>query len=64
MLSGMVKEITGSYIVEYHPEGPDGPVKKIDFTRPWKRIDMIKVSKNGDNFNPYNVVCVMQMYMH
>ena len=43
MLSGMVKEITGSYIVTYHPDGPDGEAKVIDFTTPWKRIDMIKV---------------------
>ena len=37
----MVKEITGGHKVQYHPEGPDGPVWDIDFTPPFKRICMI-----------------------
>lgn len=34
MLSNMVKEITGGYIIEYQGQ-------KIDFTPPFKRIPMI-----------------------
>lgn len=41
MISEMVKQITGDYIVSYHPDGPEGEELKIDFSRPWKRIDMI-----------------------
>ena len=39
----MVKEICGSYVVPYHPEGEgEGkPVVTIDFTPPFKRIPMI-----------------------
>mmetsp|Transcript_24474 Transcript_24474/g.17210 ORF Transcript_24474/g.17210 Transcript_24474/m.17210 type:complete len:268 (-) Transcript_24474:1729-2532(-) len=45
MLSGMVKEITGSYIINYHPgDDPEDPNKsyEIDFTPPFKRIPMMK----------------------
>lgn len=42
LFSEMVKEITGSYKVKYHPTGPEGEEWELDFTRPWKRIDMIK----------------------
>ncbi|KAF5100349.1 hypothetical protein D0Z00_001317 [Geotrichum galactomycetum] len=41
LFSEMVKEITGSYKVEYHPDGPEGKKLEIDFSRPWKRLDMI-----------------------
>ncbi|XP_024391569.1 lysine--tRNA ligase [Physcomitrium patens] len=42
MLSGMVKEITGSYKIQYHSNGLDQPAIEIDFTPPFRRIDMIK----------------------
>lgn len=42
LISGMAKSITGSYIVDYQPEGPEGPTWKIDFTPPFRRINMIK----------------------
>jgi lysyl-tRNA synthetase class 2 len=42
LLSGMVMAIKGSYIIEYHPEGPEGPAVKIDFTPPFRRISMIE----------------------
>ena len=43
LFSEMVKEITGGYVVKYHPEGPGtDKVMEIDFSRPWKRLDMIK----------------------
>jgi len=41
MVSGMVKSLTGDYKVQYHPEGPDGPVWEADFTPPFRRLDMI-----------------------
>ena len=43
MFSEMVKEITGSYIIKYHPD-PADPAKELElnFSRPWKRINMIE----------------------
>ncbi|GJQ13869.1 hypothetical protein GpartN1_g5660.t1 [Galdieria partita] len=42
MLSSLVKELTGDYVVEYHPEGKDSPESvKIDFTPPFRRISML-----------------------
>ncbi|CEP62818.1 lysine--tRNA ligase KRS1 LALA0_S06e04544g [Lachancea lanzarotensis] len=43
MISEMVKEITGSYVIKYHPD-PQDPSKELElnFTRPWKRINMIE----------------------
>lgn len=43
LFSEMVKEITGSYIIKYHPD-PQDPAKELElnFTRPWKRINMIE----------------------
>jgi lysyl-tRNA synthetase class 2 len=42
LVSGMVKELKGSYIIKYHPD-PQDPEKEmeINFEKPWKRIDMI-----------------------
>jgi len=40
LLSGMVKAIFGSYKVTYHPDGPEGEAKEIDFTPPFKRLRM------------------------
>lgn len=42
MFSEMVKEITGDYKIKYHPDGPEGEELTLDFTRPWKRINMIE----------------------
>lgn len=42
LLSGMAKAITGSYMLKYHPLGPEGPEMEIDFTPPFKRIDMLQ----------------------
>ncbi|XP_022087511.1 lysine--tRNA ligase-like isoform X2 [Acanthaster planci] len=43
MLSGMVKCITGGSLkVTYHPDGPEGEAKEIDFTPPFRRIHMIE----------------------
>ncbi|GME87156.1 hypothetical protein B5S28_g4888 [[Candida] boidinii] len=42
LFSEMVKDITGDYKVTYHPEGQDGKALTLDFSRPWKRINMIE----------------------
>lgn len=42
MLSGMVKKITGGYKVTYHAEGYGKPPIEIDFTPPFRRIDMME----------------------
>ena len=44
MVSGIVKDITGSYVIEYHPEGKgEGkPVQKVDFSPPWRRVNMVE----------------------
>jgi len=42
MVSGMVKELTGSYKIKYHANGHDKDPIEIDFTPPFRRIPMIK----------------------
>ena len=42
MISGMVKSIHGTYKVTYHPDGPEGEAKEIDFTPPFKKVLMMK----------------------
>jgi lysyl-tRNA synthetase, class II len=41
-LSTLVKSITGSYKVKYHPQGPDGPEWELDFTPPFRRISIVQ----------------------
>ncbi|KAG0043266.1 lysyl-tRNA synthetase, partial [Gryganskiella cystojenkinii] len=42
LLVGMVKAITGTTKITYHPQGKDGPAMEIDFTPPFRRINMIE----------------------
>eukprot|EP00929_Paragymnodinium_shiwhaense_P033441 TRINITY_DN18367_c0_g1_i1.p1 TRINITY_DN18367_c0_g1~~TRINITY_DN18367_c0_g1_i1.p1 ORF type:complete len:559 (+),score=208.11 TRINITY_DN18367_c0_g1_i1:94-1770(+) len=42
LVSAMVLNIKGSYVVDYHPDGPEGKCIKIDFSRPWKRFPMVE----------------------
>ncbi|KAG7196259.1 lysyl-tRNA synthetase [Scheffersomyces spartinae] len=42
MFSEMVKEITGSYVIKYHPGAADGTEYTLDFSRPWKRVNMME----------------------
>lgn len=53
MISGMVLEITGSYLVPYSAEEGGEPVI-IDFTPPWRRINMIEglEEATGTKFPP------------
>lgn len=41
LMSGLVKDITGSYKLKYHINGMDKEPVEIDFTPPFKRIPMI-----------------------
>ncbi|RCH83270.1 lysyl-tRNA synthetase [Rhizopus stolonifer] len=54
LVSSMVMKLFGKYQIQYHPQGPDGPVMDIDFTPPFKRIDMITTleEKLGVTFPP------------
>jgi lysyl-tRNA synthetase class 2 len=40
-LSSLVKSITGGYKVKYHPQGAEGPEYDIDFTPPFRRVQII-----------------------
>ncbi|PPS05865.1 hypothetical protein GOBAR_AA14797 [Gossypium barbadense] len=42
LLSGMVKEMTGSHKIKYHGNGFDSEPVEIDFTPPFRRIDLIE----------------------
>lgn len=42
MLSSMVKAIRGSYKITYHAQGQDQPPYEIDFTPPFRRINMFE----------------------
>ncbi|CAG8645674.1 927_t:CDS:2, partial [Ambispora leptoticha] len=54
MISTMVKHITGGYKITYHPHGPEGEAYEIDFTPPFRRINMIErlEEKLGVKFPP------------
>ncbi|XP_030510203.1 lysine--tRNA ligase, cytoplasmic isoform X1 [Cannabis sativa] len=51
MLSGMVKELTGGYKIRYHANGLDAEPIEIDFTPPFRRIDMIGELERMANLN-------------
>jgi lysyl-tRNA synthetase class 2 len=48
MISGMVFEITGSYVIPYAADEGGEPVL-IDFSPPWKRIGMIEGLEQATN---------------
>ncbi|XP_076896788.1 lysine--tRNA ligase-like [Bidens hawaiensis] len=51
MLSGMVEELTGGYKIKYHANGLDNDPIEIDFTPPFRRIDMIEELEKIANLN-------------
>ncbi|KAG2305839.1 hypothetical protein Bca52824_025587 [Brassica carinata] len=51
MLSGMVKELTGGYKIKYHANGYDQEPIEIDFTPPFRRIEMIRELEKVANLN-------------
>lgn len=46
---GIVKDITGGYIIKYHANGYDQPPIEIDFTPPFRRISMISGLEDAIN---------------
>ncbi|KAF7730002.1 lysyl-tRNA synthetase [Apophysomyces ossiformis] len=42
LLSGMVKKLFGTYKIQYHANGPEEPAMEIDFSPPFRRLDMIE----------------------
>ena len=43
LVSEMVFKICGSYKIPFHPQDPDrDEVEEIDFSRPWKRYNMME----------------------
>eukprot|EP00434_Breviolum_minutum_P036789 symbB.v1.2.032612.t1/scaffold3934.1/size47971/2 len=55
LISGMVLELTGSYLIDYHPNGPDKDAVSIDFTPPWPRISMVEeIEKHTGKTLPRN----------
>ncbi|KAJ2526105.1 hypothetical protein EV175_007684, partial [Coemansia sp. RSA 1933] len=49
MISSMVKYLFGSYKVEFHKNGQENPPLVIDFSPPFRRIDMIGGLKEALN---------------
>uniref|UniRef100_H2Y9E4 lysine--tRNA ligase n=1 Tax=Ciona savignyi TaxID=51511 RepID=H2Y9E4_CIOSA len=41
LVSGMVKQICGSYKLTYHPDGPDGEAYEVDYSPPFRRLRML-----------------------
>ncbi|CAM0875340.1 unnamed protein product [Alopecurus aequalis] len=46
MLSSMVTDLTGSTKIKYHANGADNPPIEIDFTPPYRRIDIMQELKS------------------
>ena len=44
LLSGLVKQVTGSHKIIFHPHGKDKPESayEVDFTPPFKRLPMME----------------------
>ncbi|EFH54605.1 predicted protein [Arabidopsis lyrata subsp. lyrata] len=51
LLSGMVKELTGGYKIKYHANGYDKEPIEIDFTPPFRRIEMMVELDKVANLN-------------
>ncbi|GMI71427.1 lysyl-tRNA synthetase 1 [Hibiscus trionum] len=51
LLSGMVKELTGSYKIKYHGNGFDSEPIEINFTPPFRRIDLIEELESRANLS-------------
>ncbi|KAJ4778991.1 Lysine--tRNA ligase [Rhynchospora pubera] len=51
LLSGMIKKLTGGYKIKYHSNGLDKDPIEIDFTPPFRRLDMIQGLEEMANLN-------------
>ena len=50
MLSELVKSVTGSFKIQFHPNGRDSDeVVEIDFTPPFKRVSMMSTLEEKMN---------------
>ncbi|KAG8484065.1 hypothetical protein CXB51_022983 [Gossypium anomalum] len=49
--AGMVKELTGSHKIKYHGNGFDSEPVEIDFTPPFRRIDLIEELESRANLS-------------
>uniref|UniRef100_A0A3Q7JWB6 Aminoacyl-tRNA synthetase class II (D/K/N) domain-containing protein n=1 Tax=Solanum lycopersicum TaxID=4081 RepID=A0A3Q7JWB6_SOLLC len=47
----MVKELTDGYIIKYHAKGLESDPIEIDFTPPFRRIDMVEELEKIANLN-------------
>ena len=61
MISGMVKEITGGYVIPYAADEGGEPVM-IDFTPPWRRIGMIEGLEVTHTTLHYSTVHYISLY--
>lgn len=54
LVSGLVKEVTGSYETEFHTQS--GETYKVNWARPWRRVEMIPALEEatGEKFPPAN----------
>ncbi|CAF1217246.1 unnamed protein product [Adineta ricciae] len=54
MISGLVKDLFGTYKIHYHVNGPDREPVEIDFTPPFKRLNMMEdlEKATGEKFPP------------
>ena len=54
LVSGLVQHLFGTYKVAYHLNGPDKAPVEIDFTPPFKRLDLIQdlEKATGEKFPP------------
>ncbi|XVE97102.1 hypothetical protein REPUB_Repub02eG0281800 [Reevesia pubescens] len=51
LLSGMVKELTGSHMIKYHCNGFESEPVEIDFTPPFRRMDLIEELVSSANLS-------------
>jgi len=58
MISGMVHEITGGYVIPYAAEEGGEPVM-VDFSPPWRRISMIEGLEQVRAFCDFAILRVM-----
>lgn len=52
LISGLVKELFGTYKIPYHVNGPDQAPVEIDFTPPFKRLNLMEALEKatGEKF--------------
>lgn len=46
LITTIVQSVKGSLKITYHPDGPEGDAVELDFSRPWKRINIIEELEN------------------